>query len=206
MYIQHDENVGWIRNILYIRGDVSTEPLAMKHASDMFRWMLDPSVSRNLGLRSEPSLENTIAWLDHYVNDPSMRAFAVLYGGQHVGNVIFDRIDSYIQSARLSVYIGELSARKAGGVGTAGIYLALLEAFSNLELNKVWLTVHVHNYPALNVYRKFGFQLEGILRDEFWIDGQRSDVIYMGLLKWEFTHLNVIRKPENHCGDRIDHE
>jgi hypothetical protein len=31
-----------------------------------------------------------------------------------------------------------------------------------------------------------GFSVEGVLRDEFWLEGQRLNVFYMGMLAEEF--------------------
>ncbi len=178
------------QSILKLRPDVTIIPLAVEHAAKMYCWMGDPVVAHNLGLRSEPSLEKTISWITYALQDPLIQPLAVLLSGQHVGNVILDRIDTYLATARMSVYIGESSARGAG-VGLTAVYLALAEGFKNLNLYKIWLTVHTRNFPAINVYSRLGFVLEGILRGEFWLDGQRVDVLYMGLLHTDFKQLVI---------------
>lgn len=182
------QNAGTIR----IRDDVKIMTLSLTHAPNMFRWMCDPSVSHNLGLREEPSLEKTITWIKNALNDSLIKPYAVLFCESHVGNIILDRLDHYLETARLSVYIGESSARRKG-VGSSGIYLTLLEGFNRLDLYKIWLTVHEHNHPALNLYRKLGFHLEGRLRDEFWLNGKRIDTLYFGMLKDDFEKLNVTK-------------
>lgn len=176
---------------LKFRQDVTIETLSLDHACNMFRWMCDPFVSRNLGLRNEPSLERTKKWITNALQDPSIRSFAVLFNRCHVGNVILDRIDNYLATARLSVYIGEPSAR-GSGVGLTGIYLVLLEGFLKLNLHKIWLTVHPRNMPAISTYSRLGFMQEGVLRDEFWLDGRRSDILYFGLLKADFELLPTV--------------
>jgi len=148
--------------------------------------MQDPDVSRNLGLRTEPTLEKTQHWIEQALNDPQICPFAIESHGKHIGNVIFDRIDNYLSSARLSVYIGEAEARGAGA-GFTGLYLAIREAFFILELNKVWLTVHTKNARAIAVYVKLGFQVEGVLRDDFRLDGKLVPTLHMGLLRRDFN-------------------
>lgn len=174
--------------MLKLRQDVKIAPLTLEHASNMYQWMRDPTVSRNIGLRSEPSLEKTITWITNALQDPLIRPFAVLLNGQHVGNVILDRVDTYLASARLSAYIGEPSARRSG-VGLTAIYLTLLEGFENMGSHKIWLTVHSRNFAAIDTYARLGFVLEGILRDEFWLDGERVAVLYMSLLYDNFKRL-----------------
>jgi RimJ/RimL family protein N-acetyltransferase len=167
-----------------IRDDVRLAPLAMEHANAMFRWMEDPTVSTNLGLRSTPSLEKTRAWIARALQDESVHAFAVLQQDRHVGNVVLDRLDSVLASTRLSVYVGEAAARGCG-VGRTAIHLALHRAFHDLGLSKVWLTVHAKNVPAISTYLAVGFVLEGVLREEFVLEGKRLPALYMGILASE---------------------
>jgi RimJ/RimL family protein N-acetyltransferase len=156
----------------------------------MYEWMCDPEVRDNIGLQKEPSLERTLAWITSALHNDSMRPFAVLLDGRHVGNIILDRMDPYLSTARLSVYIGEPSAR-GSGVGLTAIYLALQEGFETLRLHKIWLTVHARNVLAIRTYVALGFALEGILRDEFRLRGERLAAFYMGLLAEEFRRLVV---------------
>src|SRR6266540_1934075 len=108
---------------LHLRPDVTLAPLVLDYAPKMFAWMCDPAVRENIGLRSDPSLERTIAWVENALCDDSIRAMAVLLAGRHVGNVVLDRIDRYLSTARFSIYIGEPAAR-GNGVGTSATYRA----------------------------------------------------------------------------------
>jgi RimJ/RimL family protein N-acetyltransferase len=152
--------------------------------------MCDPSVSRNVGLRSEPSLEKTMAWINRMFQDSSIRAWAVMLEGRHVGNVILDQIDLYLNTARVSVYVG-MPEQRASGIGRTAVYLAAQRGFGEMGLNKIWATIHVNNIASIRMFNSLGFRVEGILRDEFWLEEQRVDVFYMGLLRGEST--NVIR-------------
>jgi RimJ/RimL family protein N-acetyltransferase len=158
----------------------------------MYRWMCDPDVSANLGLRSQPSIEKTVAWIEGALADDSVEPFAILFQGGHVGNVVFDRIDRYLATARLSVYIGEPAARGAG-IASTGMYLAMAEMFDRLGMHKIWLTVHDRNYHGINAYIRLGYAIEGVLRDEFLLDGKRTNALYMGVLDSDFRGLTVDR-------------
>lgn len=136
---------------------VQLMPLGLRHAGNMFRWMLDPEVSANIGLRSDPSLSRTEHWIARAVNDPAVLPIAVYWMNRHVGNVVFDRIEA--GSARLSVYIGESDAR-GKGVGTMALTDALEDVFSSRNFKAVWLTVHHRNQKARHIYEKLGFQNE----------------------------------------------
>jgi RimJ/RimL family protein N-acetyltransferase len=172
-----------------VRSDVEIRPLTLDCAGPMFRWMCDPVVTENIGLRSEPTPERTRAWIENALNDHSIRPFAIWHNHEYVGNVVLDRIDEFLSSARLSVYIGEACSRGAG-VGTAAVDQALLFGFRELHLHKIWLTVHERNFAGIRSYTKLGFSLEGILRDEFIIKGERLAAFYMGLLRSDFDRLH----------------
>lgn len=167
------------------RADVQLLPLGPEHASRMAQWVADPVVADGLGLRDRsPTLEKTLAWIERTGSDPAVRAFALLAAGTHVGTVTLDRIDDYLGTARLSVYVG-VGAR-GSGVGRAAVARAAGVAFSRLGLHKLWLTVHAENARAIAAYLAVGFSLEGILRDEFLLSGRRVPALYMGLLRSEY--------------------
>ncbi len=180
--------------MLRLRTDITLAPLTLGHARAMLRWMCDPSVSQNVGLRTEPTLDKTVAWIQNALMDDSICPFAILLSEEHVGNVVLDRIDRYLASARFSIYIGEPSARHSG-VGRTAAFLALQEGFQGLQLRKIWLTVHARNFAALHTYTNLGFTLEGVLRDEFRLNGDRVPALYMGLLRDEFDRL-AVERPE----------
>lgn len=168
------------------RSDVSLVPLQRSHAPAMYRWMLDPALAEALGLRNEPSLERTHAWLDRAAAGGDIAAFAVEVGGRHVGNVVLDQISRPVGSARLSVYIGDASERHSGA-GTTAVHLAVRRAFGELQLHKVWLTVHDGNVSAIRCYARVGFRVDGVLRDEFLIAGERRNGLVMSILEPELA-------------------
>lgn len=175
---------------LRLRTDVRLTPLQQDHAPAMYRWMCDLTVRENIGLVKEPSLQYTRAWINNTFEDSSFRAYAVLCDDRHVGNVVLDLIDKHLSKARLSVYIGEEKARGCG-VGTTSTYQVLREGFYTLNLHKIWLTVHSNNLNAISSYSRLGFLLEGTLRDEFLLQGERISALYMGMLKKEFDLIQI---------------
>jgi RimJ/RimL family protein N-acetyltransferase len=169
---------------LVLRSDVRLVPVGPEHAGTMHAWMCDPEVSRNIGLRTAPSPDRTRAWIARALENTAIHAFAILVETRHVGNVVLDQVDEYLSTARLSLYVGEPSARGAG-IGQTAVFLALREAFAALGLHKVWLTVHCRNAAAVRLYEQLGFVVEGVLRGEFLLDGERIDAIRMGVLRDE---------------------
>ena len=173
-----------------LRADVTLAQLTESCAARMLTWVQMPDVGEALGLSHIPTMERTLSWIEAARAREDIRAWAVCWKGEHVGNVVFDQVDQKAGTARLSVYIGSPGARSQG-VGTTAIYRALTKTFCDERLHKVWLTVHAENVAAIKVYAKLGFQVEGTLREAFVLENRRLDALYMGLLVREFSAVEV---------------
>lgn len=160
---------------------VELRPLEAAHAETMLRWMLDPDVAENVGLRSTPTLARTLDW----IAKDSVDARAICHDGLHIGNVVLDQLDTHLETARISIYLGEASAR-GKGLAAEALRLALAHGFTHHHLHRIWLTVHERNAAALALYERVGFQREGVLREDFLLLGERVNAILMSILRREF--------------------
>jgi L-phenylalanine/L-methionine N-acetyltransferase len=69
------------------------------------------------------------------------------------------------------------------GIGSA-LMAALIDAADNwLDLKRLELTVYVDNTPAIALYRKFGFEVEGTRRSDAFRDGRYVDSYEMARLR-----------------------
>ena len=75
------------------------------------------------------------------------------------------------------------------GYGTDAMRLILRYAFLELNLRRVTLDVFEYNPRAVRSYEKCGFRHEGRLRRFLYRDGQRHDLIFMGILREEWEAL-----------------
>jgi RimJ/RimL family protein N-acetyltransferase len=76
------------------------------------------------------------------------------------------------------------------GYGSDAMQLILGFGFRDLNLHRVNLNTFQNNPRAIRAYEKFGFVHEGRVRGALRRDGQRGDIIFMGLLRaeWENRH------------------
>jgi L-phenylalanine/L-methionine N-acetyltransferase len=75
------------------------------------------------------------------------------------------------------------------GIGSA-LMSTLADISDNwLDLKRLELTVYVDNEPAIRLYRKFGFEVEGTLRADTFRDGTYVDSLFMARLRngWDPT-------------------
>ncbi|MGE5223429.1 MAG: GNAT family N-acetyltransferase [Omnitrophica WOR_2 bacterium] len=75
------------------------------------------------------------------------------------------------------------------GYGTDAMRIILGYAFRELNLHRLTLDVFEYNPRAVRSYEKAGFKVEGRARKMLHREGRRWDLIYMGILKEEWEHL-----------------
>jgi RimJ/RimL family protein N-acetyltransferase len=101
-----------------------------------------------------------------------------------IGFVGIHTIEWNNQAGHLSIGIGEPDYWNRG-YGTDALRVALRYAFGELNLYRVGLDVIAYNERAIRAYEKVGFRQEGAARQQVLRNGQRYDLVYMGILKNE---------------------
>jgi RimJ/RimL family protein N-acetyltransferase len=84
-------------------------------------------------------------------------------------------------SHRAYIVIGVHSSSRGQGVGKA-LFSHVIDWAEKEGVRRLELTVLLENKSALALYRKMGFEIEGIKRDSLKIDGKYADEYYMSLL------------------------
>jgi RimJ/RimL family protein N-acetyltransferase len=95
--------------------------------------------------------------------------------GHHIGNTWLWDIDRRHRRAELRIVVGE-RASHGHGCGTEAIELMAGYALAALELHKVLAYVLATNPRARRAFEKAGFELEGTLRQDRWMDDRYVDV------------------------------
>jgi RimJ/RimL family protein N-acetyltransferase len=122
--------------------------------------------------------------------------------GELVGTISLIGIDGRNRRAELGrVLVGE-SRQRREGFGKEMTYLALAYAFDHLNVQKVHCEVIAENSPARQLYDKFGFKEEGVLRHHVFKAGRYSDVALLALFEQDWR-----KSPGEHvrtCRAEID--
>jgi diamine N-acetyltransferase len=121
---------------------------------------------------------------DKHIHDQTERRFIVEREGERVGLVELVEIDLIHRRAEFQIIVAP--RHQGRGYASAATRLAIEYAFLTLNLHKLYLIVDVDNAPARTVYRKLGFVEEGLLRQEFFVNGEYRDVVRMALFQPDF--------------------
>ena len=89
--------------------------------------------------------------------------------------------------ADLSLYIGwEDAYIDNEGYAEESCMLLLDYGFKELCLNKVWTEIYEFDDKKKALYDKFGFQQDGLLRQNYWYEGQWWDSRILSLLSYDY--------------------
>lgn len=113
-------------------------------------------------------------------------SFAIEADGRLIGGCALFDFDHTAQVCQLGITIGDKSYW-GKGYGREAAGLLVHYAFQYRNLHKVYLRVHGKNKRAIRAYQAVGFAEEGRLRDHVWSDGAYDDLVYMGILRAEWT-------------------
>jgi RimJ/RimL family protein N-acetyltransferase len=169
-----------------IKGEnVYLRALEMTDLERCQRWINDPAVHRTLDFRTPLSLEQEREWLDRACRNSFENvhlAICTMADDRHIGTVSLMNGHPVHRRSTFGIMIGETDLHDCG-YGTEATRLICRYGFEEMNLNKINLTVMADNPRGVRVYEKVGFVKEGLLREEFFIDGQYRDLIWMGLFR-----------------------
>lgn len=127
-------------------------------------------------------------WFESIQKDPTTVIFGIrlVSDDSLIGTCKITNIHWIHRSAEVQIKISDPNQRNKG-YGTESLSLLINFAFSDLNLNRLYLHVFTSNTPAIKLYEKVGFSYEGTLRSGAFINNTYLDIKIMGLLRneWE---------------------
>jgi ribosomal-protein-alanine N-acetyltransferase len=155
-------------------------PMSMKFATDQYvNWLNDEEVIRYLEVREPYNLEKLQAYLASF-SFPNILFWAItLKNGKHIGNIKIDPINAYHNYAEYGILMGEKSEWGKGYAFEASH--AVIDFCFNKGIRKMNLGVVANNVPAVNLYKKLGFDIEGRYKSHGLYDGLWCDMLRMAI-------------------------
>jgi len=159
----------------------------------MLSWRNAPNVRANMYTRHEISLAEHHAWWVRTQERSDQEYFMFESQGMPLGIVAFTGIDQINQYSSWAFYASPLAPK---GTGSRMEFLALEYAFNSLQLHKLCCEVLAFNMPVIKLHQKFGFKVEGVLREQHKVNGHFEDIYRLGMLasEWQAQRVNMLEK------------
>jgi UDP-4-amino-4,6-dideoxy-N-acetyl-beta-L-altrosamine N-acetyltransferase len=157
----------------------------------MLSWRNDPAVRNNMYNKHLISLDEHMEWWERTKLNNDNIYFMYEDDGKPLGIVAITDISKSDNNASWAFYSSPESKK---GTGSKMEFLALDFVFNELGLHKLWCEVLDFNQAVINMHKKFGFKLEGVLRSHHCTDSGYIDVHRLGILKTEWLELRESMK------------
>lgn len=133
-----------------------------------------------LSFMDTPPLESSKQFVLDNIKQ-NMPHYVALVDDEIVGWCDISSLDRPVFKHAGSLGIGVVTGYRGCGLGSALLKKALEHA-KRIGLTRIELTVREHNDVAINLYKKLGFEIEGVHRNAVLINGNYENHIFMALL------------------------
>lgn len=164
------------------RDSVRLDPLGLDHLPHVMTWVNDRDVMQYFAQRQDRiSEEEEKRYLESLISSKTDRAFSIFMGDEYVGQCSVNQI--YWPARNGRVFLVVRKAMQGKGLGSAALRALIERAFGEMNLHKLWLIVRRDNRSAQAMYLRAGFEFEGMLRDEYCVQGKFFDMVRMAILR-----------------------
>lgn len=141
----------------------------------------DPAITRQV---LQMPFQSTEVWRKRLAPDNErVVQLVALHQGTIIGNIGLEQCSRIRRSHAGSIGMGVAGEWQGKGVGSKLLATALDIADNWMNLRRVELSVYADNAAAISLYRKFGFEDEGLFRDYAVRDGVLVDALSMARLR-----------------------
>ena len=166
-----------------IGNNIYLKPILYSDAEDIVRWRNSENVRKYFIYQKDFTVEGQHDWIENRVNTGQVFQFIIVEreNDRSIGSVFIRDIDLIHKKGEYGIFIGEDDAR-GRGYGTEAARLILEYAFNVVGLHRIYLRVFSDNTAAIESYKKVGFQMEGIFRDDVYVRGKFQDITWMAVI------------------------
>jgi RimJ/RimL family protein N-acetyltransferase len=194
MVENNKENEDQIEVFPFIKGDTIDLVVDNSKWVDLrTKWDNDPEVRRYARNTWPHTIEELKKWSEP-VPRGQIREFInlIIYHKRDkrpIGTIGFGHIDWVNRNANIAATIGEPEYWGKGIIGEAS-KLVIEYGFNELNFHKIYAGIYKPNKRSLRAAEKLGFQKEGVLKEEQYVDGQYQDNHKFALFKKDWIKLN----------------
>lgn len=134
------------------------------------------------------SIKDIVSWIKFHRNakDEILLIIQDISSKKLIGHVGLYKIDKISKKTEFGILIADNECQ-GKGYGSLCLNKMIDIAFNKLDLNKITLSYLKDNIPAGKLYTKYGFIIEGVLKNDIYKNGLFYDVVLMAKFKSQYT-------------------
>ena len=159
-------------------------------------WLNNKKANIYIGdeLGKQTNIKKQQKWFENYRKNKSKKFFTIMDDTKPIGFMGLSNISKSNKNADLFIMIGE-DAYRGKGVGKIAMQWLLDYGFVKLKLHKINLGVIERNKPAVKLYKKMGFKIEGVMVDEVFYKNGYYTCLSMALFRKDYKKSLYYHKP-----------
>jgi putative acetyltransferase len=160
---------------------ITLERLTESHLEGITALYNEPAITRQV---LQMPFQSTEVWRKRLAaDDERVVQLVALHQGAVIGSIGLEQFSRVRRRHAGSLGMGVSEAWQGKGIGSKLLATALDIADNWMNLQRVELAVYADNEAAIGLYRKFGFETEGLFRDYAVRDGRLVDTLSMARLR-----------------------
>ena len=159
------------------------KPITIDDTDDIIKWRNNEDV-RKFFIYQEPfTKEGHLKWLKTKVKTGQAVQFIIFEKetDNKIGSVYLSNVDYKFKKAEWGIFIGKSDCR-GKGYGNQAAKLIIKYAFEEMKLHRVYARAYADNERAINNNIKAGLKLEGILKDDVFVNGEFRDIAWLAII------------------------
>ena len=155
----------------------------------LLRWRNNPEFRKHFREYRELAGPQQAEWYQNILKDPHSIIFSIVLladGNRLIGACGLTYINWVVRHAEISLYIGHNSLYLDEMYAPRAWKLLMTYGFNTIGMNKLWVEAYEFDGRRIALCEKFGFHLDGVLRDNAYYDGQWANSHIYSLLAAEY--------------------
>lgn len=169
---------------------VFLRPMLLEDAEHVVRWRSDPEILGNIFAREPLTLESHLKWFQSPREGRLDYIICLKETEGPIGTVNFTNIDGQNLKAEAGKMLGDKSTW-GKGLAREAFILCISFGFREMGLNRIYVRTLSTNQRNIELNKKLGFKIEGILREDYRHAGRFLDVVVMSILRSEANELGI---------------
>lgn len=174
---------------VFIEGeDVSLRTIEEEDVDFLHEQVNDARIWRPIDRSTPLNRVQERGFFDDVICDDGTVHLLIVADGSPVGTLGFAPLDRETGTAELGYWVTPAHQRQ--GYGTEAVELFVAYGFDQLGLHRISARVMAFNEPSVRLLERVGFVREGTSREAVFVDGERHDAHWYGLLATEWRREN----------------